>query len=170
MLCKCCCCRKRFIIHQVLQQTQEEARSHQLSCGMIRTSLFAAYFKSRESTFWLEVFVPNLKTHSCGLPGSSPITVLLLPAAVRSGMLCRWNGAESNHLQLLSQPNICSPKQHSRRALHPQLHNNTQGQRGRKGKLFLRHLHLVLIARVPFGCVGGIHTFVVGKKVAQAPY
>lgn len=47
-----------------------------------------------------------------------------------------------------------------------QLHSNTQGQRGRN---FLRHLHLVLIVREPFGCMGGIHTFAPGKKAARAP-
>lgn len=34
----------------------------------------------------------------------------------------------------------------------------------RTGKQFLWHLHLVLIAREPFGCMGGIHTFALGIK------
>lgn len=40
----------------------------------------------------------------------------------------------------------------------------TATRRERTGKLFLRHLHLVLIVKEPFGCMGGINASALGKK------
>lgn len=84
---------------------------------------------------------------------------------LQSDLKCSVDGKE---LRAISG---CS---HSQTSAHPnsipgvcytsQLHSNTQGQQGRMGKLFPRHLHLVLIVREPFGCMGGIHTFAPGKR------
>ena len=158
------------------------ASSHYLFSAMTRTTLSAAYLKSRENTFkkplmekaasWRDLFQKEKHIPVVYLQASSYQGLHLSPCCfsrLQSDLKCSVNGKE---LRAISG---CS---HSQTSAHPnsipgvrytsQLHSNTQGQQGRTGKLFLRHLHLVLIVREPFGCMGGIHTFALGKKAAWA--
>lgn len=85
------------------------------------------------------------------------------PGSVRSAMPCRWKRARSN-LWLLSQPNICSPKQHSRRALHLPASQQHTGTAGKKGETISQAFTFGFNSQGAFGMHGWHPHFCPGIK------